>query len=223
MRGPHQDGELDFAAQRIATFANYQAGQSCIGVQRVYIDDGLYDRMRVRILDAVDALATGDPRDPRTQVGPMINEEAAARVEEWVANAVAAGASVAIGGHRAGPSVSPTVLEDIPEDAAVVCVEVFGPVLVLARVRDVEEASAKVNHSRYGLQAGVFTRDMRTAFRAHSVLEVGGVVVGDVPSYRADQMPYGGTKASGVGREGVRAAMDDFTYERTLVLSGLDL
>jgi acyl-CoA reductase-like NAD-dependent aldehyde dehydrogenase len=217
------DDDLAAAAQRIATFANYQAGQSCIGVQRVYVDASLYSRVRDRVVAAVEALVTGDPRDPLTQVGPMINEEAAARVEQWIAAAVSAGASVCTRGGRGGTTVQPTVLENVPEDADVVHEEIFGPVVVLSPFDGVEVAFDRVNASRYGLQAGVFTRDIRTAFRAHVALEVGGVVIGDVPSYRADQMPYGGAKASGVGREGVRSAMEDFTYERTLVLSGIDL
>ena len=127
------------------------------------------------------------------------------------------------GGGRQGSTYAPTVLEDVPPDAKVVREEVFGPVLVLERVASTDEAFARVNDSRYGLQAGVFTHDLQTAFRAHRELEVGGVVIGDVPSFRADQMPYGGTKESGVGREGVRSTMTDLTYERVLVLTGLSL
>jgi aldehyde dehydrogenase (NAD+) len=127
------------------------------------------------------------------------------------------------GGGRDGTTVEPTVLEGVPDDAKVARDEVFGPVMVLERVSGVDAAFAKVNDSAYGLQAGVFTHDLQTAFRAHRDLEVGGVVIGDVPTYRADQMPYGGTKASGVGREGLRYAMEDYTYERVMVLTGLDL
>jgi acyl-CoA reductase-like NAD-dependent aldehyde dehydrogenase len=136
---------------------------------------------------------------------------------------VAAGASVVVGGDREGTTYPPTLLEGVPEEAKVMREEVFGPVLALERVGSTEEAFARVNASRFGLQAGVFTHDIATAFRAHRDLEVGGVVVGDVPSYRADQMPYGGTKESGVGREGVRYTMTDLTYERVMVLTGLDL
>jgi glyceraldehyde-3-phosphate dehydrogenase (NADP+) len=136
---------------------------------------------------------------------------------------VAAGAKVLVGGHRSGTSYEPTVLVDVPRDAKVSAEEVFGPVLVIAPVSSDEEGFAAVNDSAYGLQAGVFTRDVRVAFAAHRALEVGGVIVGDVPSYRADQMPYGGVKGSGVGREGLRPAMDDYTEPRVLVLTGLDL
>jgi acyl-CoA reductase-like NAD-dependent aldehyde dehydrogenase len=216
-------GDLEHAAERIAGFATYQAGQSCISVQRVYAVDSVYDGLRDALEKAVAGLRTGDPRDPVTHVGPMIDEGAARRVEEWVGEAVAAGATVVVGGDREGTTYPPTLLEDVPEDAKVMCEEVFGPVLAIERVASTDEAFARVNASRFGLQAGVFTHDIGTAFRAHRELEVGGVVVGDVPSYRADQMPYGGTKESGVGREGVRYTMTDLTYERVMVLTGLDL
>ena len=215
--------DLDWAATRIATFSNYQAGQSCIGVQRVYVDEAVYDDFRSRLVAKVAGLVTGDPRDEATQVGPVINAEAAERIESWIAEAVSTGATVLTAGGREGATVQPTVLERVPADAKVACEEVFGPVMLLERVTGSSEAFAKVNDSAYGLQAGVFTHDLQTAFRAHRELEVGGVVVGDVPSYRADQMPYGGTKASGVGREGLKYAMADYTYERVMVLTGLDL
>ncbi len=216
-------GDLEHAAARIASFATYQAGQSCISVQRVYAAAPVYDDLRTALEKAMAGLATGDPTDPGTHVGPMIDEAAARRVEEWVGEAVAEGASVLVGGDRAGTTYPPTLLEGAPDEARVVSEEVFGPVLALERVSTTEEAFAKVNASRFGLQAGVFTHDIGTAFRAHRELEVGGVVIGDVPSYRADQMPYGGTKESGVGREGVRYTMTDLTYERVMVLTGLDL
>ncbi|MFE4451694.1 aldehyde dehydrogenase family protein [Streptomyces sp. NPDC056796] len=217
------DEDLDRAASRIATFSNYQGGQSCISVQRVIADDAVHDRLVPRIVAAVEALATGDPSDPATDVGPLVSEDAARRVGAWVDEAVAAGATLLTGGTREGATYAPTVLTDVPETATIACEEVFGPVLYIRRTRGEAEAFAAVNDSRYGLQAGVFTHDLQTAFRAHRALEVGGVVIGDVPSYRADQMPYGGAKESGVGREGVRYAMDDYTYERVLVLTGLAL
>jgi acyl-CoA reductase-like NAD-dependent aldehyde dehydrogenase len=217
------EADLDFAADRIATFANYQAGQSCIAVQRVLVDTSVYDAMVSRLVKAVGALRVGDPADETTEVGPLIDEAAARRVEAWVDEAVATGGRLLTGGVRDGSSYAPTVLADVPEDARVMRDEVFGPVLVVAPFDGLDDGLAKVNDSRFGLQAGVFTHDVQVAFRAHRELEVGGVVIGDVPSYRADQMPYGGAKESGVGREGVRYAMEDFTYERVLVLTGLDL
>jgi glyceraldehyde-3-phosphate dehydrogenase (NADP+) len=147
----------------------------------------------------------------------------AERVASWVDEAVAAGARVLVGGVRDGANYAPTVLADVPADAKVSCDEVFGPVLVVSKVDSDEAAFAAVNDSAFGLQAGVFTADLQTAFAAHSTLQVGGVIVGDVPSFRADQMPYGGVKGSGTGREGLRSAMDDYTDPRVMVLTGLQL
>ncbi|WP_284747532.1 aldehyde dehydrogenase family protein [Amycolatopsis sp. RTGN1] len=215
--------DLDFAAQRIATFAMYQAGQSCISVQRVYVHTDVYDALAEKVLSQVQALRTGDPRADGVDVGPLINVDAAARVESWVSDAVSAGARLLTGGGRSGASVEPTVLADVPEDASVMAEEVFGPVVSLVRVASVADGVERINASRFGLQAGVFTRDLPTAFEVSAALKVGGVLVGDVPSFRADQMPYGGVKDSGVGREGPASAMADFTEERVTVLTGLTL
>ncbi|PXY32526.1 aldehyde dehydrogenase family protein [Prauserella muralis] len=215
--------DLDFAAERIATFAMYQAGQSCISVQRVYAHADVFGELSERVVAKVRALGTGDPRSPRTDVGPLINTAAARRVESWIDEAVAAGARRDTGGGRHGATVAPTVLTHVPEDVSVQADEVFGPVVSVNRVASVDEALRLVNASRFGLQAGVFTRDLPTAFHASATLDVGGVVVGDVPSFRADQMPYGGVKDSGVGREGPAAAMTDLTEERVTVLTGLTL
>ncbi|NGO09475.1 aldehyde dehydrogenase family protein [Streptomyces sp. HC44] len=217
------DEDLDWAATRIATFSNYQGGQSCISVQRVIADASVYERLVPRIVAAVEAQVTGDPSDDATDVGPLVSEDAARRVETWVDEAAEAGARVLTGGKRDGASYAPTVLADVPGDVTLSCEEVFGPVLSLQKVEGEAAAFAAVNDSKYGLQAGVFTHDLQTAFRAHRALEVGGVIIGDVPSYRADQMPYGGVKQSGVGREGVKFAMEDYTYERVMVLTGLSL
>ncbi|WP_432126657.1 aldehyde dehydrogenase family protein [Streptomyces sp. bgisy082] len=217
------EADLDWAATRIATFSNYQGGQSCISVQRVIVDSSVHDRLLPKIVAAVEAQVTGDPADDATDVGPLVDEAAAKRVESWVDEAVAAGATLLAGGKREGATYAPTVLADLPAGVTLARAEVFGPVLTIAKVDGEAEAFAAVNDSDFGLQAGVFTHDLQAAFRAHRALEVGGVIVGDVPSYRADQMPYGGAKRSGVGREGVRYAMDDYTYERVLVLTGLAL
>jgi acyl-CoA reductase-like NAD-dependent aldehyde dehydrogenase len=206
--------DVEFAAQRIAMFAMYQAGQSCISVQRVYVHTDVYDAVAEAVVQHVNKL------DVAGDVGPLINDAAADRVEAWVREA---SATVLTGGTRDGRTYAPTVLTDVPEDAKVSAEEVFGPVVTLTRVDSVEEAFDRVNASRYGLQAGLFTNDVRLAFRAAQRLQVGGVIVGDVPSYRADQMPYGGVKESGIGREGLRAAMDDLTEPRVLVLTGLEL
>ncbi|WP_160050386.1 aldehyde dehydrogenase family protein [Nocardiopsis sp. FR4] len=217
------DADLDWAAERIALFGNNQAGQVCIGVQRVIVEDSVYDEFTARLVERVEALGVGDPADPATDVGPLVDEAAAERVSAWIEEALTDGAKLLTGGTREGVTVAPTVLAEVPADARVVREEVFGPVLVLQRVADTDAAFAAVNDSDFGLQAGVFTRDLPTAFRAHRELEVGGVVIGDVPTFRADQVPYGGVKGSGVGKEGVRAAMTDLTYERVMVLTGIDL
>jgi acyl-CoA reductase-like NAD-dependent aldehyde dehydrogenase len=211
------DADLAWAAQRTALFSMYQGGQSCIAVQRVYVLDEVFDDFQARLLAEVSALSVAD------DVGPLVNDDAADRVSAWVDEAVGAGAALLCGGTREGRVYPPTVLADVPVGAKVLDEEVFGPVVVLQRVASVDAAFTAVNDSRFGLQAGVFTRDLQIAFRAARELEVGGVVVGDVPSYRADQMPYGGMKASGQGREGVLAAMQDLTEEKVLVLTGIDL
>ncbi|BCB79766.1 aldehyde dehydrogenase family protein [Phytohabitans flavus] len=215
--------DLDWAAQRIALFGNFQAGQSCVAVQRVFVHEYLEDAFVPRLVAAVEALKTGDPTDETVDVGPMINEDAAKRVESWVDEAVAAGAHLLVGGKRVGATFPPTVLTGVPAGAKVLTEEIFGPVLAVARVTDDAAGLAAVNDSAFGLQAGVFTHNLQTAFTAHRTLEVGGVIIGDVPSYRADQMPYGGLKGSGIGREGLRSAMDDYTEPRVMVLTGIDL
>jgi acyl-CoA reductase-like NAD-dependent aldehyde dehydrogenase len=217
------EADLEWAASRIATFANYQGGQSCISVQRVIADAAVYDRLVEKVVAKVGAQVTGDPADEAVDVGPLVNEAAARRVETWVDEAVTAGARLLAGGKREGAAYAPTVLAGVPAGVRLDTEEVFGPVLTLRRVEGLDEAFEAVNDSRFGLQAGVFTHDVQAAFRAHRELEVGGVIIGDAPSYRADQMPYGGVKDSGVGREGVTFAMADYTYERVLVLTGLAL
>ena len=219
----NSEKDLTWAASRIATFANYQAGQSCISVQRVLIHESLFEDLKNRVVAAVAALPNGDPRDEKTVVGPMIDEAAAIRVEEWVNEAVTAGAKVLTGGKRNGSFYEPTVLVDVPTDAKVSCNEIFGPVMMLNSIATAQEGFDLVNDSPFGLQAGVFTHNLQTAFLAHTELEVGGVIIGDVPTFRSDQMPYGGIKASGVGKEGLRHAMQDLTHERILVLSDLAL
>ncbi|TNC28758.1 aldehyde dehydrogenase family protein [Amycolatopsis alkalitolerans] len=215
--------DLPGAAARIATFGNYQAGQSCIAVQRVIVERSVSDEFVPALLDAVRALKTGDPYDATIDVGPVVDEAAAKRIVSWIDEAVAGGAKVLTGGSREGASVEPTLLTDVPVEARAWAEEIFGPVLAVSIVDSADEAFASVNASAYGLQAGVFTRDVQLAFRASAELEVGGVIVGDVPSYRADQMPYGGVKGSGVGREGVLAAMHDLTEERVTVFTGIEL
>jgi acyl-CoA reductase-like NAD-dependent aldehyde dehydrogenase len=215
--------DLDWAAQRIATFANYQAGQSCISVQRVFIAANHYEELVAKIVSTIESLGTGDPRDEKTDVGPLIDTAAADRIEQWIAEAVKLGAQVLTGGARTGNTITPTVLAKVLPSAKVNTEEVFGPVLTVAPFTTLDEAFDQVNDSIFGLQAGIFTTRIATAFAAQQRLKVGGVIVGDVPSYRADQMAYGGSKASGIGREGVRYTMDEFTEPRTMVLTGVVL
>ena len=215
--------DVEGAAQRIATFGNYQAGQSCIAVQRVIVDAAVAEEFVPALTEAVEAQQTGDPYDRNTDVGPVVDEASAERILAWVEEAVAGGARVLTGGTRSGATVAPTLLTDVPADAKAWAEEIFGPVLTVSIVDGVDEAFAAVNASAYGLQAGVFTSDVQLAFHASAELEVGGVIIGDVPSYRADQMPYGGVKGSGVGREGVLSAMNDLTEERVTVFTGVDL
>ncbi|MFI0355110.1 aldehyde dehydrogenase family protein [Actinomadura sp. 9N407] len=217
------DADLDWAATRIGLFSNYQAGQSCIAVQRVLVDRSVYEAFVPKLVEAVNGLVTGDPWDDKTQVGPLVSQDAAERVEAWVNEAVGAGARILAGGTRDGAAYAPTVLADVPADSKIAREEVFGPVMFVQAVDGVDEAFAVVNDSTFGLQAGVFTRNLDIAFRAHRELDVGGVIIGDVPSYRADQMPYGGVKDSGVGREGLHSAMTDYTEEKVMVLTGLPL
>jgi len=213
-----ETADVDDAVARIVFGAFYQSGQSCIGVQRILAHDDVYDELRERLVEKTRALRAGDPRDETTFIGPMISAGEAERLDGWIRSAVKAGGRLLCGGRRDGAMLDATLLEDVPPDERVVCREAFGPVAVLSRFRDFEAALAQVNESVYGLQAGVFTRDLHRMQRAWDVLEVGGVVVGDVPSWRVDHMPYGGVKESGLGREGIRFAIEDMTEIRLLVI-----
>jgi acyl-CoA reductase-like NAD-dependent aldehyde dehydrogenase len=210
-----QAHRLDFVVERLVVGGFSQSGQSCISVQRILVHESLYDALKAKLVAAVKALKAGDPKDESTFLGPMIDVSEAARLERWIAES---GGKVLCGGRRAGAMLEATVLEDVPKTAKVVTEEAFGPVVVLSRFGDFEAALAEVNASRFGLQAGVFTDDLHRALRAWDVLEVGGVVVGDVPSWRVDSMPYGGVKQSGLGREGVRFAIEEMTEVRLLVV-----
>ena len=215
-----QHDDLDRVVERLVFGAFYQSGQSCISVQRVFAHASLFATLRAKLVAAAQSLVCGDPKDEATFIGPLIDEASAARLQYWIDDAVAAGARVLCGGRRRGTLLPATVLEAVPRTAAIVAEEAFGPVVVLEPFADFEQALAAVNASRYGLQAGVFTHDLRHALRAWDVLEVGGVIVGDVPSWRVDHMPYGGVKDSGLGREGVRCAIEDMTEPRLLAIRG---
>lgn len=210
--------DLDDAVARIVFGAYYQSGQSCIGVQRIMVHEAHYDEVRDKLTAAVKALRSGDPKDENTFIGPMISEKEAKRLHGWVLEAKAEGATVLAGGERDGAMLDATLLENVGADCKVNTEEAFGPVAVLSKFSDFDEALKEVNNSSFGLQAGIFTRDIYKIQKAWDELEVGGVVIGDVPSWRVDHMPYGGVKDSGLGREGVRYAIEDMTELRLLVI-----
>jgi acyl-CoA reductase-like NAD-dependent aldehyde dehydrogenase len=212
------DADLDDALERVIFGAFYQSGQSCIGVQRIIIHADIYDRFRDMLVARAATLITGNPHDRATFIGPMIDVKEAERLSSWIDEAIAAGASLLCGGNRNGAMLDATLLEDVPRDAKACREEAFGPLAILSKFTDFHAALAEVNDSKFGLQAGVFTRDLFKALDAWDTLEVGGVVINDVPSYRVDNMPYGGVKDSGLGREGVRFAMEDMTEIRNLVI-----
>ena len=213
-----RDAHLDDAVERIVFGAFYQSGQSCVGVQRILVHEAVYQDFTDRLVAKTRTLKCGDPRDESVFVGPMISQAEADRVVDWISRAVAAGATLLCGGGHHEAIVEATLLADVPRDQPVCAGEVFGPVAVLSRFSKFEEAIAGANDTRYGLQTGVFTGNLHHAMQAWDELEVGGVIVGDVPSWRVDNMPYGGTKESGIGREGVRYAIEDMTERRLLVI-----
>lgn len=212
------DADLKDAVERIVFGAFYQSGQSCIGVQRIYVHESLYGAFRDQLVTATRALRSGDPKDEEVFIGPMISEKEATRLAGWVEEAVAAGGKLLCGGTRDGAMLEATLLEEVPKSVDICTKEAFGPVAVLSPFSDFEAVVDEVNDSVFGLQAGIFTKDLNKALYAWDHLDVGGVVIGDVPSWRVDNMPYGGVKDSGLGREGVRFAMEDMTEIRNLVI-----
>lgn len=212
------DADIDDAIKRIIVGAYYQSGQSCISVQRILVHKNIYETFREKFVHEVSALVAGDPADENTFIGPMISESEAERLEDWIHEAREAGATVLCGGTRKGAMLDATVMEGVPADCNASAEEAFGPLSVLVPFDAYDEALKEVNNSRYGLQAGIFTRDLYKAHKAWDVLEVGGVVIGDVPSWRVDNMPYGGVKDSGLGREGIRYAIEDMTETRLMVI-----
>jgi acyl-CoA reductase-like NAD-dependent aldehyde dehydrogenase len=212
------DADLDDVVERIRIGAFYQSGQSCISVQRILIHASIYDELKTKLVDDARSLQVGDPKDETTFVGPIISDKEAARIEEWIQDAVAAGATILCGGGRDGKMVEPTLLESVPRNALLYCAEAFGPVAILEPFSTFDDAVRIVNDSRFGLQAGLFVRDIDKIQKAWDELEVGGVIIGDVPSWRVDHMPYGGVKDSGLGREGVRFAIDELTEIRLLAI-----
>jgi acyl-CoA reductase-like NAD-dependent aldehyde dehydrogenase len=215
----HGDTDVDYAAARCAAGGFGVMGQSCISVQRIYVHNAVYDEFAGKLVADAEGRKLGHPLDEGADHGSLITEGDAERVDTWLAGAVDAGAEVLCGGTRDGTRYRPTVVENVPEDANISAAEVFAPLVVLHRYDDFADAVARADASEFGLQAGVFTNDMRLALYAHENIRVGGVVVGDVPTFRVDNMPYGGSKKSGIGREGPRYAVEEYTEPRLLVIN----
>jgi acyl-CoA reductase-like NAD-dependent aldehyde dehydrogenase len=212
------DADLDDALERIIFGAFYQSGQSCIGVQRIIIHESIYDKFKDMLVAKTKTLVAGDPKERDTFIGPMISEGEASRLHGWIEAAVAGGAKLLCGGNRKGNMLEATLLENVDTSSDAYREEAFGPLALLSKFSDFGAAMDEVNDSKFGLQAGIFTRDLFKTLDAWDHLDVGGVVINDVPSYRVDNMPYGGVKDSGLGREGIRFAMEDMTEIRNLVI-----
>lgn len=216
------DADIDFAVSRIRTGAYSYAGQTCISVQRIFVHQDRYDEVREKIIAASQTLKQGDPMDPETELGPMIEKKHAERAQSWTNDAVAAGAQVLTGGHSDGAFFEPTVIENAPTDSLVCSSEAFAPLVTLFPVESFADGIHKLNDSEYGLQAGVFTNNLERALVAFEQIEAGGVMVNDIPSYRIDHMPYGGVKDSGLGREGLRYSIEDMTEPRLMMINRLE-
>jgi glyceraldehyde-3-phosphate dehydrogenase (NADP+) len=215
----HNDADLDFAASRIVAGGFLYAGQSCISVQRVFVQKKVHDDFVERLLAKTKQLKVGNPLDETTDVGPMIHEREAARAEEWLSEAQKGGARLLCGGGRSGAVLEPTIVLDSKPQMKINCLEIFAPVVTVTPYETFDDAIQAVNDSHYGLQAGIFTRDLPSVFRAYQDLDVGGLIVNDVSTWRVDHMPYGGVKDSGTGREGVRFAIEEMTEPKLLVLN----
>ena len=213
-----EDADLDDSLERIIFGAFYQSGQSCIGVQRIIIHENIYDKFRNMMVEKTKSLVMGDPKDRDTFIGPMISEDEAQRLKGWIDDAVAGGAKLLCGGGLKGNMMEATLLENVDTSADAYREEAFGPMALLTRFSDFGKALDEVNDSKFGLQAGIFTRDLFKSLDAWDQLDVGGIVINDIPSYRVDNMPYGGVKDSGLGREGIRFAMEDMSEIRNMVI-----
>lgn len=213
-----EDADIDDAVQHIVIGAFYQSGQSCIGVQRLFIHESCYEEFTNKLVEATRKLKMGDPKVPETFIGPIISKNEAERLSSWIDEAVSAGANILCGGHRDGVMLEATLLENVGKDQKLRNEEAFGPVAILDKFNDFDQVLAEINDSQFGLQAGIFTRDIYKAHKAWDTLEVGGVIIGDTPSWRVDHMPYGGVKNSGLGREGIKYAIQDMTELRLMVV-----
>jgi acyl-CoA reductase-like NAD-dependent aldehyde dehydrogenase len=215
----HSDADVAFAAERCVSGGFVYAGQTCISVQRILVERSVCAKFTDALLAGVKRLKTGDPLQDSTDVGPLIRESDAIRASEWIQEAVGGGARVLIGGQRRGSMLEPTVLTGTRPDMKVNCQEIFAPVVTVEPYDDFHDAVRQINRSSYGLQVGIFVRDAKLLFTAYEELEVGGVIAGDVPTFRIDHMPYGGIKDSGLGREGLRYAIEEMTEPRLLVMN----
>ncbi len=215
----HEDADLEFASTRCVIGGFSYSGQSCISVQRIYVHENIYDRFMTLFLGKINALNCGDPADDKTDVGPIIHPDENNRISKWIDEAVNNGAKILCGGKKDGTSFQPTVLINVKSNLQLSCQEVFAPVVIVSEYSNINQAFHEVNDSDYGLQAGLFTNDAKAIFNAYDSLEVGGVIVGDVPTYRIDHMPYGGVKNSGMGREGTRYAIEEMTEPKLLVMN----
>lgn len=215
----YHDANVPHAAKRLALGAFYQSGQVCISAQRIYVQNSIAEEFTSAFVKETQALSVGDPKQPGTVIGPMIAESAAQRVEDWIKEAIAAGAKTILEGRRHGTMMTPWILTEVPYQSKISCEEVFGPVVILDTYSEFDEALERVNDTHYGLQASVFTHDIRLVDRAFRTLEVGGVIVNDFPNFRTDNFPYGGVKDSGLGREGVRYAIEEMTEKKMLVVN----
>ncbi len=211
--------DFNFAASRNAWGAFYQAGQSCISVQRMYVHEKIFDKFLDKFIEETKKLKLGDPMHEDTDLGPVIDDHSANRIMKWIHEAQEKGAELLTGGARDGKLIEPTVLTKVTPDSNVSCSEVFGPVVQIEPYKDFDQALEQVNNTRFGLQAGVFTKDMKKAFKAYNAIETGGVIINDCPSFRVENMPYGGIKDSGVGREGIRYAIEDMTELKLMVIN----
>jgi acyl-CoA reductase-like NAD-dependent aldehyde dehydrogenase len=215
----HRDADIEFAASRCASGGYSYAGQSCISVQRIYVQETIYDQFMDLFIKKVKLLKTGDPAEEETDIGPMIHPQELERVMQWIEEAKDKGAKIVLGGNKKNTLLYPIIITDVDPKLKLSCQEVFAPLVVVYRYKEFDDAISRVNNSEFGLQAGIFTRDARLIFKAYEKLEVGGVIAGDVPTYRIDPMPYGGIKQSGLGREGVRYAIEEMTDLKILVMN----
>jgi glyceraldehyde-3-phosphate dehydrogenase (NADP+) len=213
------DANLDFALPRTILGSFSYSGQICISIQRIFLHEEIYDRFMGDFIEAAKKLKMGNPVEEKTDIGPMITLDAAKQTEEWVKEAVDNGARIVLGGKRDGVMFEPTILENVKPELRISWIEAFAPVVVIYRYKDFKEALKGVNHSIYGLQAGIFTSDLKKAFQAFEVLDVGGVIINDIPTFRIDHMPYGGVKESGFGREGLRYAIEEMTEIKLMAIN----